>query len=637
MDEKGRIEELNDKLYSRTRYRDPLDERSSVEKSEPAETRENWQTPALDEMLKYERITPKTNPFVKKIFVSALLFFVATVLVAGFVFTGGAIFISSRNVDINILGPSTIGAGEVLGLGINIVNTNNADLEFAHFSIQYPQGSRHPDNTAEALTYMKSDLGVVKAGTDVVQNVRMVLLGSTGEVKQVKFSVEYKVKGSNATFYKDKIFEIVIGNAPITLVVNSPLSVVSGENFISTVSISLNSTEILKNVILKAEYPYGYNVSDTNPKPVTDDNVWLLGDLSPGDKKTVSIHGKLLGENGEERTFRFYVGVSDSDNINPNLKINMVSELSTIAIERPSIGLDITLNGERGETYIGSVARPIVTSIKFQNNLANRLINPRLEVVLSGGALDKSSIIFGNSGFYDPMNSKVIWSLTNTLGVPEVAPGQGGQVTLSFASLPNPSLIGGTRDIMLDFSIIGTPVDAVGQKPVVVNEIRKVKISSQVSFSQKVLRSLGPFANYGPMPPKVGEETTYTIVFGVSNIQNDIIDASVTARLGSGVGWLAAQSLIADNLSYDTALKSITWDIGTLSSGSSPAIMESIFQVVLIPSISQVGKMPSLIDNIVFSGRDALTGEKIILTSAPLTTRLPSDPAFIQGDDIVVK
>ena len=639
MDEKGKskIEGLNDTLYSRTRYRNPLDKRSAVKEFESSDVEEKWQTPELDEMLKHERIPPKISPLMKKIFVLAFLFFIAAIGVAIFVFIGGANFISSKNVDIGVLGPTTVSAGEVLELGVTISNTNNVDLEFANLSVQYPPGSRDPDNTVDSLTYIKDNLGVIKAGAETVRNVRMVLLGPSGEIKEIKLSLEYKVKGSNATFYKDKIFEITIGNAPVTLTVKSPPSITSGESFTTVVSVTLNSTDVLKNVVLKAEYPYGYGAIDAAPTTIADNNLWMLGDLSPGDKKTVSIRGRLIGEDREERTFRFYVGVSDGDSVSPNLKIVIVSQLDTVVIDRPSIGLDVLFNGENVPTYIAA-ARPISTAVRYRNNLPDKLLNPRLEVSLSGVALDKLSVTTGANGLYDPGISKIVWNLANTFELPELAPGESGQVILRFSSLPSSSLSAGAHDIALNLSITGVPVGAI-ERSVVVNETRTVRISSQVNFSSQVLRSLGPFANHGPIPPKVGEETTYTVTFSVGNTQGDLADARVTARLGQGINWLGASSFTSEDISYDSSSNTITWNIGMLSSdtGFSSAAREIAFQIALTPSLGQIGMAPNLVTGIVFSGRDTLTGNTVTANNAPLTTRLTTDPAFIQGDDIVVK
>lgn len=636
---KGEIEKLNDTLYSRTRYRDPLDKRAKVKKAELPDVEEGWQTPELDEMLKHERIAPVINPLMKKVFIFALLFFIATVITAGFVFLGGANFISSKNVDISVLGPTTISAGEVFELGISISNTNNADLEFSNLSIQYPEGSRDPINSAQSLTYVTNDLGVIKAGAEIVKNIRLSLLGVTGEIKEIKFSVEYKVKGSNATFYKDKMFAIAIGDTPILLAVASPSSVTSGDNFTTDVTVTLKSRDILRNVILRIEYPYGYKVLATTPKSVANDNVWILGDLSPEDKKTVSINGQLIGEDKEERTFRFYVGVSDGSSTSHNLKITITSMLNTISITRPFIDLDVSFNGENVPIYIAPAARTVSTVIRFQNNLSDKLLNPRLEVKLSGVVLDKQSISTGGTGLYDPLSSKITWNIINSLGNPELSPGESGQVILRFASLPRTSLPEGSQDITLNLSFTGVPVDTVGQKPIVSNEVRVVKILSQVNFVSKVLHSLGSFANSGPIPPKVGKETTYTAVFSIGNTQGDLADAEVTASLGQGVSWLGASSFTSEDISYDSSSNIITWDLGSLSSdtGFSTAPRELSFQVSLTPSIGQIGTVPNLVNSIIFTGRDTISGETVVVNNPPLTTNLSNDPAFIQGDDIVVK
>ena len=645
MDEqnKGRINRLNDKLYSRTRYRDPLDKRSSVKELDPSaggvDIKEKWQTPALDEMLKYERVPPKIGLFMKKIFIFALLFFAIAIGISAFIFLGGANFISSKNVNIDVLGPTMVSAGDVLELGITISNKNNADLEFANLSIQYPQGSRNPDNTVESLTYTKDNMGVIGAGTETAHNVRVVLLGSTGEIKEIKLSVEYKVRDSNATFYKDKIFEVVIGNSPIVLTVENPQSVISGEPFTTNISIVLNTTEVLKNVILKAEYPHGYSAIDSSQEPVGDDNVWALGDLIPGSKKTISIRGQLVGEDKEERTFRFYIGVSDSLNADNNLKIVIVSLLNTVAINRPSIGLSVSFNGEDVPVYIAPAARTVRASIRFMNNLPDKLLNPHLEITLSGSALDKLSVRPESGGVYNSGNSKVVWDPKNNLGLSELAPGENGRVNLDFSSLPGSSLPRGNNNITLSFLMTGVPVNTVGQGTILAKDTRTVKISSQVNFSAKALRSLGPFSNSGPIPPTVGESTTYSIIFSVGNTRGDLVDAKVTANLGQGVSWLGASSFTSEDISYDSSSNTIAWNLGTLLSdtGFSSAPRELAFQISLTPLLGQIGTAPNLITHVVFSGRDTVTSEMVTVDGLSPSTRLTSDPVFIQGDDIVAK
>lgn len=638
-DEKSKVEGLNDTLYSRTRYQNPSDARSDIRPIDPPaggpDVAEGFQSPELDEILSRERVESGPNPFMKKFFTFAVLFFIATILIAGFVFFGGTNFISSKNVDIEVVGPTLAGAGEPIELGVTIKNGNNSDLELANLSIQYPSGTRDPADSSKTLTFSKEELGVIGAGDEAVRNIRFVLIGSTGELKEIKFSVEYKVRGSNATFYKDKVYPITIGSAPLTLTIDSTESVESGKDFVTTLFVTLNSTEILKNVMLRAEYPYGYSVVSANPSALFEDNVWALGDLAPGVGKSIKITGRLVGENQDERTFRFYVGVGDG-NINPNFKTVVLSSQNTVAIERPSVGLSVSFNGESAPIYMAPAESAIAAFVRFQNNLPEKLFNPTLEVRFSGAALNKPSIMAQNGGAYNPSSNRINWSIVNSQGVSELSPGQSGAVSFNFSALPDNLSTGVEREIVVELFLTGT---RAGAGPLTISETRTIKVASQVSLSSRATYSLGPFNNTGPIPPKVGEETTYGVVLSAGNTQGNLSNAKVTARLGNGVKWVGAHSIASENISYDEATNTVTWDIGTLSSGAgfSTSAREAAFQVGLTPTTAQLGTAPTLVTGIALSGLDSLSNKTVTVTNSPLTTRLSSDPAFIQGDDIVVK
>ena len=644
--EKSKIDRLDASLYSRTRYKNPLETRTAIKSEEPisaatagatAHTTPAWQGgETLDQMLTQEMKPSNRMPFLKKFFIFAALFFLATLVVAGFVFFGGSNFISSQNVNIEATGPTQAPAGSPVELQVTVSNKNNADLDDAEFSIQYPQGARSAEDSSQALTFSKEDLGVMKAGHEVERTLKFVLIGQTGEQKELKFSVQYRVAGSNATFYKDKTYDITIGNSPLSLSIAAPTSVTSGNAFTTTVSVTLNSTDVLKNVMLRGEYPYGYTETDSNPDAFADNNVWALGDLAPGATKKVTINGTLTGENGDERTFRFYAGAAEGDSPSANFTNVILSSQKTIAVARPSLGLGIAFNNENTQSYVAPAGQTVNVAVKFQNNLAETLVNPKLVVALSGSSLDPTSVAAFNSGFYDSTGNRLTWNILNGQNVAQLAPGDNNTVSFRLASL-KALPAGRGSDITLAFTLSGSPVS--GGTPVSVTETRTIKIASQVNLSAKALYSTGPFRNTGPIPPKAGATTTYSVVWTLGNTQNDITGAKVTARLGSAVTWLLAKSAQSENISYDATTNTVTWNVGTLASGMgfTQALREVDFQVSLTPSISQVGIAPTLVSGIVFTGMDTATQQNVTLSTPGLTTATPNDPAFIQGDDIVVK
>ncbi len=625
--EKSKFEKLSEALYSRTRYRDPRDERSNVEPLETPAVEERWQSPKLDEILSRERIEPKATPFMKKFFVFALLFFIAAILLAGFIFFGGTNFISSKNVDIEAVGPTFSRAGEAIELGVTIKNGNNSALETATLSIHYPSGTRDPQSTDKTLTFGREELGVIGAGDEAVRNVRFVLIGSPGEQKEIKFSVEYKVLGSNATFYKDKVYPVTIGSAPLGLNISAPEHVNSGADFTTTASISLNSTEILKNVMLRAEYPYGFTAVSALPPAVSENNVWRLGDLVPGMSKKIEILGRLTGENEDLRTFRFYVGVDDTV---------ILSAQNTIAIEKPSIALSASFNGESVPVYTAPAESAIGAVVKFRNNMPEKILNPSLEARLSGEALDKNSVVAQNGGQYNKTSGHINWSILSPQGLRELLPGEGGATSFIFSALPESVVPASSREIKVELIFSGIQA---GGAPLTVAESYTVKVASQVVLSSRAGHSLGPFANTGPIPPKVGTATTYGITLAALNTQSNIADAKVTARLGQNVKWVGVHTSGDENISYDEKTNIITWELGTLAAGTgfSTPSRTAAFQVSLTPAMNQLGTAPVLVSNIALTGYDHLSDKTINITNPNLTTRISTDPAFIQGDDIVVK
>lgn len=639
-DNESRVDKLNESLYSRTQYDDPVDNRVEMSRSESAEVGEGWKSDkSLDEMLQSERRMPEHNTFMKKLFMLAIIFFVVAVGVSGYIFLGGANFVSSKNVDITVLGPASIRAGGVLTLDVIVSNKNNADLEVTNLSIQYPQGTRDPKDTTQSLSYLRENLGEIEAGKEITRNTEAIIYGEKGEIKEIKVSLDYKVKGSNATFYKEKRYEIAIGETPVSMTIEQPNSVTSGEAYTTTVSLSANSTETVKNVMVRAEYPYGFQVLDSDPKAVTDNNTWLVGDIAPGVKKTITLRGKLVGENEEERTFRFYLGIADPGNDQRTFKTNIASLSETVSISRPSVGLSVELNGENVSVYTAPAREEIEGGIAFQNNLPDKIINPVITLKLTG-AVDKFSVQSRQGGFYDSRSDSIIWELVNSsTEEAELFPGDTGEVFFLFNSLAPQAGGSKSQEINLEANFTGTLISDGKQVPISVTEVKTVKIASQVTLSARSLYSKGPFANKGPIPPKVEQETTYTVVFSLGNTQNDIEDGRLTAVLGQNVKWLGKTSPSGETISYNENTNTITWNVGELKSGTgfSTPSREAVVQVSFTPSISQVGTAPTLVGNISFTGTDTFVDRSVTINAPTVTTRITQDPRFIQGDEVVVR
>lgn len=633
----SRVDKLSEKLYSRTRYQEPHDTLSAISEETP-EARDNWDSPSIDSMIQSDRRLGERRSYTRstlnKIFLIAFSFFVVAFLAAGFIYLRGSNFISSKNVDITVEGPISVAAGQPIDLTITIKNSNNADLESAVVAVTFPSGTKDPNDATKALSYVRRDAGVIGSGKDFSDTEHAVLFGETGEVKDVTVAIDYKVSGSTATFHKDKVYEISIGSVPVSMTITKPDNVTSGQSFTTTIALVANSTETLKNVLLRGEYPYGYTYTSSDPNTINSDkNLWNLGDMAPGDTKVIKVTGMLSGQDAEERTFRFSAGIGDPSA--GQFQTSLATASETVGINRPSIGLVFSLNGSDSDTYVAPAGKVVTASANVTNNMPGRLSHAKIVAQLSGTALDRFSVTPQQGGFYDSANNQIIWDESNTPSLAALSAGDGGLFSFQFASLTQ--LAPGKKNQEIDLSTSVSGIDDTNN-PVTISSGRVVKIASEVTLSAASLYSKGPFKNTGALPPKAEMPTMFTIELDLKNTQNDIYKPTVTMTLGSNVTWTNQVSPAGD-VTYDDNSKKVTWTFNTLASGTgfSQPTRTAYFQVSLSSSIGQVGSIPILINNISFNGQDIFTNTPVTITLPPVTTKTSTDPAYVQGNETVVK
>jgi hypothetical protein len=172
---------------------------------------------------------------------------------------------------------------------------------------------------------------------------------------------------------------------------------------------------------------------------------------------------------------------------------------------------------------------------------------------------------------------------------------------------------------------------------------KKIKFNSVIQLAAKVLYFTGPLKNGGPLPPKVGSQTTYTMVWSMVNSSNSLEAGRVKAILPPYVEWLAVQAPTNEILTFTPVAAGggeVVWDLGTVPGGTGVASppREVAFQIGLTPSVTQAGSSPVLLSAPTLEGIDSFTRQPLsYIFNRPLDTNLTSDPQFKYGQDRVVK
>ncbi len=640
---KHKLDRLEKKLYSRNTPEIIDKGRTTIDREEEVVS-DGWQqidNSRFDELAeRMSKVANQKHHIVRKIFIASLAFFILSIGVAAFVFLGGTNLVSSKNVDIKVSGPVSVGGGQQSSFDINIVNQNNTDLEAVNLIVEYPEGTRDATDLSKDLKRDKFAIGTVKSGKSYTQKISAVFFGEKESVKPIKLSVEYRVANSSATFFKEKNYEVTISSAPVIITPTYPKEVNSNQDITFSIEVASNSSDTLSNFLVSVEYPFGFVQKSATPEPISGTNVWKFSSLKSGEKKTITIRGAIIGQNNEERVFRINAGTaSEEDERQIGVPIAALTE--SLTVKKPFIGLDMSIDGRREGDYAGRGGEDTSVEFVVRNNLPTRLFHTTVSVSLAGAALDKNKISAGQNGFYRSIDNTIVWDERSVPELADLAPGEEKTFNFKVTPLPYSKVSSGAKpEINIALNAEGERVlDSGSVENVSSNQNRKIVLGTDINIYSKVVRSQGNIENTGPIPPKAEVPTTYTVIWGISNSFNQVSGIEVRAGLPSYVKWTGVYSPGSENISYNQVTNEVVWKAGSVLSntGASGIKKEVAFQLEFLPSVSQLGTSPVLITAPTLTGIDKSTSGQVRDVGTEGTTNFSQDPTYRSGDGEVVR
>lgn len=554
-----------------------------------------------------------------RLIAAGVLFFALAVILSSAILFFGQNTISGDNITISIEGPFVVGGGEELDMQIAISNQNAVPIESATLIIEYPAGTQSATEDGKELFRERKSLEEIRSGEVLNIPAKARIFGEENEEKEVRVSVEYRVRGSNATFFKEaEPLRFKVSSSPVVISVDALKQVSSGQELELVVTIGSNSPSPVRDILVEVTYPEGFDYTEANREPVSGQNIWRIDTLPPEGEEKIIITGVLIGSEEGERVFDLRVGVAGERDA-----FNLASVFSTaraeVLIEESFIGLDVTVDGSSESTVAVARDESADVSITFTNTLSHTIYDAAIGVALSGNVLDPNGVRV-SSGFYDSNTNTINWNSVDDSSLREITPGESLTRTFRVEASDEDER---TPQIGFSVSVQGKRVSEDRVPEELTNSVsRTLRFESEIDVNAYGLYSTGPFVNTGPIQPVAGEITQYTLVLEVENGSNDITDARMSATLPSYVTWLDLVTS-GDTMTYNPSTREVVWDIGDISARGDADVS---FQVSVLPSQSQVGSIPTILGEQQFRATDRFTGTVLRAESSAVTTRLREDP-----------
>ena len=541
-----------------------------------------------------------------------IIILILVVVVAVLLFDWKRMNFSKDILSLKIISPDKAAVGEEIEYVVEFQNNGDVRLENPILIFEYPENSIPSQGDNLRVVKESKDIGDIYPGQEKVFKFRARLLGKQGEVKQAKASLSYKPKNLKPTYISRTSCITTIDSVPLTLDFDLPSKVEPGGDVAFSLNYFSNIDYPLSNIGINIEYPSDFQVKDVSPSSL-DNHHWTITSLNKTEGGKIDINGLIQGDIGQQKIFKAELGVWQKGQF-----VVLKDIMRGVALVEPSLEIDQTVNGS--SHYQAVIGDSLHYEIRFINIGQKPFENLIATVKLDSDFFDLSSI-HSDRGQYEKGDNAVIWRAQDIPEFRYLAPQ--GQAKIDFwvnvkkSDLPQ----NGSNPILSD--------------QVIINQVRKeftVKLSSKLRLVQRAYINDEVFGSSGPLPPKVGQKSTCTIIWEVGTDYNNLKNVRFKTILPKNVGLtgkIFPQTQV-DKISFDSQSRELTWDIGDVLANPERGKEKILdFQLYFIPDISQKGKPVQLIGNGLLRGEDAWTSKTIEATTSPIDSSLIDKTAGI--------
>ena len=637
------LDELNDKLHGRDVHLDrarnpdifnPKESEVAPEALLPFRQTEKWGSDSLPKKLEVsipepvQKILSSDAPAKQRRKRIALLFggIACVLLIGGILIKIRAGLFSEDNIVVSMIGPAEAASAEKVVFDFEYANNNWMAIDRATIVFEYPESFR-PD-AAPKLDIKKSRaeyaLGEVASQTHSRVTLSGKFYGSKGDQARIHATLRYSPSALSASYEKSAERNINIISSSLFFEIDAPFELVSDQEVRYDIRYSSKGDTAFSNLKVQLVYPEGFVFTESTPRPTEGDALWHVGTLEPRQEGTIVVRGRLTGGRDEQKLVQGGIGIMQGDGTflsygDNSRKTKMVASPFSI---HQTVNNESSLSVNPGEslTYV----------IEYRNEGNVGIRDAIISMNLDSPYVDFSTLSFsgGTRGAYNQSSKTIFWKASDFPALSRVEPGQSGRVTFSLKLFPDvDKRFPGVRNpVIQSVAKIDSPdIPAlVGLTKVVASTTLSIKLNTLMleSFLGRYQDEVIP--NSGPIPPVVGQETTYTFHITLASTLNDIQDARANISLPSGIRYTGKRVPDTEKTVYNERSNELVWDIGTIVPGTR---RELWFQVGVTPDASSISKTVPLVSQVIITGKDTFTDKDIRVEKAGKTSSLPEDPS----------
>lgn len=576
-------------------------------------------------------------------------------LLLGAVWVGFLVFkpfrgYTGKGLVLNIDGPSRVALGQETSYFINWSNEANEPLASSEVRVSFPTDFSptkiEPQPTGEGLVWRLGSIEFNGRGTITVKGVFTGALGTktaiqaVGSYKPASFNSDFEILATRQLEYYESVLDGMV---------DVPEKVLPGDRIRIAYVVQNRGADPMTGLEARLTLPPGFIREATGTADLLDGGQVRiqLGDIKPGASSTAAVYGTFASGAGGDLPIHAEAGkIGQGGSFQPAQKTDR-----TISVLAGDLSLKLVVNGSDADRSI-AFRDTLRTALAFENTsgekLGNVMVRFKLEPLAASSTpgqavkkpapapkfVDWTELDDASSGTVS--GNTLTWDQQSVGILKELVAGQDGSFEFSVPVIPAELAASGTYGFQLAAE---ATVETVGKsklnrtvrtKPMVF----KFRSDAALLAEARYFSEEGAPQGTGPLPPVVGQPTTYRISWVLTKTLHELRGLKLTAVLPKNVAWPNSFEVSAGEISYTEATREVRWQLNRLPADITEATAD--FDLVLTPANLDAGRFAQLLGETRLEATDADINEPLLLIRPALTTDLQNDEGA-KGKGVVRK